>query len=154
MNSVLFLCSANYYRSRFSEIYFNHLAARAGLRWHADSRGLKTELAQNLGPISRCTVDGLAGLGIEIPAPMRYPIPASEADFRRADLVIAVKEAEHRAMMAKSFPTWVNAITYWHIDDLDCAEPEEALPCLQRAIEGLVDELLAKQKQRSLRVAG
>jgi protein-tyrosine phosphatase len=38
--TVLFLCTANYYRSRFAEFYFNSIAAAAGLPWQAESRGL------------------------------------------------------------------------------------------------------------------
>ena len=37
---VLFLCTCNYYRSRFAEIVFNHKARKAGLDWQATSRGL------------------------------------------------------------------------------------------------------------------
>lgn len=36
--TVLFLCTGNYYRSRFAEIYFNALAAQRGSPWRADSR--------------------------------------------------------------------------------------------------------------------
>ena len=40
MNTVLFLCSGNYYRSRFAEHQFNAIADRDQLPWRADSRGL------------------------------------------------------------------------------------------------------------------
>ena len=39
MPTVLFLCSGNYYRSRFAEIFFNWLAPQQGLNWRAESRG-------------------------------------------------------------------------------------------------------------------
>jgi hypothetical protein len=32
-------------------------------------------------------------------------------------------------------------VEYWHIDDLDCAEPEEALPLLETQVRRLVDRL-------------
>ena len=38
MQTVLFLCTGNYYRSRFAEELFNHRAARDGLSWVAQSR--------------------------------------------------------------------------------------------------------------------
>src|SRR6185369_2827587 len=40
---VLFLCSGNYYRSRFAELFFNHLPAAEGLSYRADSAGLWPE---------------------------------------------------------------------------------------------------------------
>ena len=50
---VLFLCTGNYYRSRFAEVLFNHLARERGLRWRAESRGLDLAIGvNNVGPIS------------------------------------------------------------------------------------------------------
>ena len=53
---VLFLCTVNHYRSRFSEYLFNALAEEQGLRWRATSRGLKTWMADGHGPISEYTM--------------------------------------------------------------------------------------------------
>jgi protein-tyrosine phosphatase len=44
-NTVLFLCTGNYYRSRFAEMYLNDLAGRAGIDWSADSRALNISAA-------------------------------------------------------------------------------------------------------------
>jgi protein-tyrosine phosphatase len=41
--TVLFLCTGNYYRSRFAEVLFNSVADRMGLPWRASSRGLALE---------------------------------------------------------------------------------------------------------------
>jgi protein-tyrosine phosphatase len=154
VKTVLFLCSANYYRSRFSEIFFNHLAERERLPWRADSRGLRADMVQGLGPISHCTLEGLDSLDIPLQRPIRYPMQATEADLARADLVVAVKEAEHRQMMAEQFPAWADRIEYWHIDDLDFAEPEEALPQLCAQIERLVKRLRSEEGDRPLLAAG
>ena len=43
VKTVLFLCTGNYYRSRFAEELFNHQAERADLDWIAQSRGLALE---------------------------------------------------------------------------------------------------------------
>ena len=40
MNLLLFICTGNYYRSRFAEAVFNHHAKQRGLPWRAFSRGL------------------------------------------------------------------------------------------------------------------
>src|SRR6266446_4485609 len=51
VHTVLFLCTGNFYRSRFAEIYFNWLAPREKLLWRADSRGLALD-PTNFGPLS------------------------------------------------------------------------------------------------------
>ena len=58
-----------------------------------------------------------------------------------SDLIVAVKEAEHRAMMRAQFPDWEDRVEYWHVDDLDCAGPEEAMPLLETQVRELVDRL-------------
>jgi protein-tyrosine phosphatase len=141
MNQVLFVCSGNYYRSRFAEHLFNKLAERTELRWRADSRGLRVGLTDNIGSISRHAVERLRILGISINGNCRSPKQLSEADLARADLVIAMKEAEHRQLLADQFSAWAKQVEYWHVDDLDCAEPEEALSLLENGVRALVARL-------------
>jgi protein-tyrosine phosphatase len=145
MKQVLFLCTANYYRSRFAEHLFNWLAPQAGLRWSADSRALDPGPWDNIGAISRYAVEGLRSLGVPLDAAPRRPRPLALADLACADLVIAVKEAEHRSLMARQFPLWTERVEYWHIDDLDCADPCEAIPALEAKVRDLIERLGAEQ---------
>jgi protein-tyrosine phosphatase len=139
MQTVLFVCSGNYYRSRFAEAYFNHQAAAAGHACRAESRGFRLHPA-NHGPISPHALSGLARLGISLPEPLRFPATLTAAELQAAPLVVAVKEAEHRPMMQAYFPEFVERVEYWHIDDVDCADPRDALEVLRLR----VDELLAR----------
>ena len=142
VKTVLFLCSGNYYRSRFAEHLFNALAAAAGLPWRAESRGLSVGFwGQNIGPVSRYTVQALAARGIALTTAPREPQQLAAADLAGADLVVAVKEVEHRPAMAELFPDWANRVEYWHVDDLDCAGPECALPELEQLVAALVTRL-------------
>jgi protein-tyrosine phosphatase len=145
--TVIFICTANFYRSRFSENLFNALAEERGLRWRATSRGLKTSMVtKNDGAISELTAYRLTALGIPFDFE-RFPIQLTEADLENADLVIAVKEAEHRAMMEEQFPEWADRIEYWAVDDLDCATADESLPACEVSIEALVDRLAAAERE-------
>jgi protein-tyrosine phosphatase len=144
MKQVLFLCSGNYYRSRFAEHLFNWLAAKVNLPWRADSRGLRVGQAGNIGPISRYAVEGLKLRGVPINGERRYPVQLSLPDLAGSDLVIAVKEAEHRAMLRELFPLWTNLVEYWHVDDLDYAEAEEALFALDGHVRALVERLAGR----------
>lgn len=144
--TVLFICTANYYRSRFAEHLFNALADENDLCWQATSCGLKTWLVDGLGPVSEYTVERLATRGIQLDGEVRFPIPLTENDLVCADLVIAMKEAEHRAMMMERFPLRADCINYWHIDDIDCKPPEEALAVCEACVETLVQGLLTEQR--------
>lgn len=140
MSTVLFMCSGNFYRSRFAEHYFNHHAPQQGVAWRAISRGFRLH-PNNIGPISPHAVTGLSQRGIAIDDPNRSPIVATEGDFQAAGLVIAVKEAEHRPMMRARFPHWADRIEYWHIHDIDVAEPTAALGELEQHVQGLIGRL-------------
>ena len=149
MKQVLFLCSGNYYRSRFAEHLFNHLAQRDSLPWRADSRGLRVGHWGNIGPISRFAVEALTRCGIVTSGAHRQPQPLTLPDLADSDLVVAVKEAEHRSLMAEQFPFWTDRVEYWHVDDLDCAEPEQALPILEKNVRALVGRLTAQTARDS-----
>ena len=141
MNHVLFLCSGNYYRSRFAEHLFNWLAERYGLHWRADSRGLAVGRAGNIGPISRHAVERLHALNIPINGDSRFSKQLSEADLAKSDLIVGLKEAEHRQLLFDLFPPWAERVEYWHVDDLDCAKPEEGLANLENQVRALVARL-------------
>ena len=141
--SVLFLCTANYYRSRFAEMLFNHLAPQKGLRERAASRGLAVELGLrvNIGPISTHTLQGLAARRIPTGQPPRMPIQASEADFRKARCAIALHEPEHRPMMVALFPVWADRIEYWNVADIGDVSPDIALAAIEARVSALLDSL-------------
>ncbi len=142
VRTVLFLCTGNYYRSRFAEILFDALAKRAGLRWRAASCGVAIELGfGNVGPLSEATVERLAALGISTEGYLRLPRQVGEDDFQRADLIIALKEAEHRPLLRSRYPGWEERVEYWHIHDTDLAPPEQALREIEHEVRGLIAQL-------------
>jgi protein-tyrosine phosphatase len=143
MKTVLFLCTGNYFRSRFAEIFFNWHATRRALAWRAESRGLALH-ASNVGPISRHTLSFLKARGILLDACGRFPVAVSDADFAAAQRVIAVKEAEHRPLVEAQFAKWRERVEYWHVHDVDCALPAESIRHLEREVVRLLEQL-AKQ---------
>jgi protein-tyrosine phosphatase len=110
------------------------------LDWRADSRALNPS-PFNIGPISRHCLQGLRDHGFAPPVERRFPQRLTEDDLSEAELVIAVKEAEHRQLLRQNFPTHENLVEYWHVHDLDCAEPETALPELLAHVRALVARL-------------
>src|SRR5262249_25790861 len=140
--TVLFLCTGNYSRSRFAEIVFNDGAARRGLAWRAESRGLALERGvDNVGPLSRHAWARLAELGLALDGYLRLPLPVSEADLKRAELIVAVKGAEHRPLLLDRHAAWADRVEYWDIPDDYELPPAEALRALEGAVERLLDRL-------------
>jgi protein-tyrosine phosphatase len=77
-----------------------------------------------------------------------------EPDLLAADLIIAMKEAEHRPMFAERFPAWADRAEYWHIDDVDYARPEDALAALERNVRQLIGRLSKSNSQAHLKGSG
>src|SRR5271157_3367482 len=107
--NLLFLCTGNYYRSRFAEILFNSVATKMGLPWQATSRGLALERGvNNIGPMAASAVTALEALGvIADDAVARFPMQVTINDFQEADRVVALKQAEHLPLLQERFPAWV-----------------------------------------------
>ena len=140
-NQILFLCSGNYYRSRFAEILFNHLAGENNLNWHAESRGIVAQWSHNPGPISRDTLAELQSRRIPVDT-TRYPMQVTAEDFARANLVIALYDAEHRVMMENYFPDHVTGVEFWNVPDLDEMDSVRALTRIDQNVRSLIAQLL------------
>ena len=81
--TVLFLCTGNYYRSRFAEILFNSVAGKMGLPWQASSRGLALERGvNNVGPMAVAAIKALEALGVRAAeAVARFPVQVTTDDL-------------------------------------------------------------------------
>jgi protein-tyrosine phosphatase len=142
MRKILFLCTGNYYRSRFAEHLFNWLAAKQGLEWQADSRGLAVEWGvNNVGAISQYAVEALAIRLVSVSDDERFPQSATEQDFQSATKIIALDELEHRPLMRERFPQWVDKIEYWLVHDIDKTFPQEALGQIETNLLQLIAQL-------------
>ena len=142
---ILFLCTGNYYRSRFAEILFNVLARQSELDWIADSCGLAIELVpHNGGAISPFTRKGLAERGIVLDNHQRLPRALKEDDLTRAHRMIALNQVEHQPYVEKQFPAWADRVEYWRVSDLDYASAEHALSEIERQVRALIGQLVNK----------
>jgi protein-tyrosine phosphatase len=142
MKTILFLCTGNYYRSRFAEELFNHLAAEAGLDWQAVSRGIAIERGlDNVGPISAHALRALEARDVAVRGAGRFPAQLREEELALADRVIALKEAEHRPLLLTRFPHWAGRVEYWHVDDDYDTPPGEAVAEMERNVRRLIRRL-------------
>ncbi len=139
---LLFLCTGNYYRSRFVELLFNHHATTKALAWRAESRGIALEFGvNNRGPISSAALSILNERGIVAAEPLRFPLPVQEEDFNRAHRIIALEEAEHRPLMIERFPHWLEKVEFWHVPDVPRAKVADAVAAMTTHVESLIQDL-------------
>jgi Protein-tyrosine-phosphatase len=137
---LLFICTGNYYRSRFAEMLFNSLASKSGLDGNADSRGLELSI-DNIGPIYLPVILQLKRLGISVQSSLRSPLRLEIADLEKADLVIALDAAEHLPLMQQCFVEWADRIRYWNVPDLHMLGAEQAFHQIEKNITVLIMEL-------------
>jgi protein-tyrosine phosphatase len=136
--TVLFLCTGNFYRSRFAEILFNAVAGKMGLPWRASSRGLAVERGvNNVGPMAASAVRALEALSIRAAEDVaRFPVQATADDFDQADCVVALKETEHLPLLQERFPGWIEKVEFWQVDDAP-----GVLPIIEREVADLAGRL-------------
>jgi len=141
LSTLLFLCTGNYYRSRFAHTLFNHLAERRGLGWRADSAGLAIERLEGApGLLSVHAEARLRALNLPIDRD-RAPRPATAAILADADRVIAIHEEEHRPLVESWHAAFAGKVEYWHVPDIDGAMPDTALDAIVQHVEALIDSL-------------
>ncbi len=150
-STVLFLCTGNYYRSRYAEILFNSVAGKMSLPWKASSRGLALERGvNNVGPMAVEAVTALEAQGVRAAeAATRLPAQVTTDDLERADRVVALKEAEHLPLLQERFPVWAEKVEFWQVDDAP-----EALPLIEREVMDLAARLTSGgRRQEDLEIA-
>jgi protein-tyrosine phosphatase len=143
--NVLFLCTGNYYRSRYAEILFNSVAGQMGLPWRASSRGLALERGvNNVGPMAVSAVKALEARGLRALVDCgRFPIQVTADDFELASWIVALKEAEHLPLLHERFPAWAEKIEFWDVDDAP-----EILALIEREVMDLAARLIGGGRKR------
>ncbi len=143
---ILFLCTGNYYRSRFAEEMFNRKAAKLNIQFVADSAALALELGrENYGPISWYAIEALEARGIKLGDEIRHPKAVSVEDLESAFMIIAMDKLEHHPIVTERHPDWVKRMVFWNVADIEFVEPTVALA----KVEQLVDSLIKKLKSNS-----
>lgn len=139
--TLLFLCTGNYYRSRYAEMLFN-ASKPAALPWRAISRGFDPS-PFNPGPIAAVTLERLRMRGHTALIQVDMPRRLTEIDLRNANRIIALDEREHTPFVTNWFPDWQGRIEYWNVPDLDQMHADEALGLIEANVEDLLRRLAA-----------
>ena len=138
MNQVLFICTGNYYRSRYAELLFNYTARQYQIEWTSFSRGFQESTRE--APISPHSLERLYLKNI-FPNQVRYPIKLSASDLGQAHRIILMDELEHRPMLESQYSEWSDYVEYWNIQDVEVETPKCALDRLERKVDLLIGTL-------------
>ena len=148
MQTVLFLCTGNYFRSRFSELWFNHQIALLGRcdAIHAVSAGLNVRAdSGNVGAIAKEAQAAFQQRGVAVnPTQLAMPRQVSRPDVEQADVVVAVDADAHRPMVQELFPDLEAKIRFWRVKDLDEVDAvDDPITLLQQKIDQLIKALIS-----------
>lgn len=139
MVRILFVCTGNYYRSRYAEALFNHAAGIRGLKARAVSRGLAVDLVE--GDLSPITARALEFAGIDPRHTTGKRMGLAAADLAEADRVVVLDRVEHEALLRAAFPEWVERVEYWDCRDVQWEPSADCLRKIRDRVRQLVDLL-------------
>jgi protein-tyrosine phosphatase len=139
---VLFVCTGNFYRSRFAEAIFKAHASAGALT--ASSRGLDTSKPRETG-VSPLVVDELKRLRLSQDLVAGYPRQLKREDLDVADVVVLLDGREHAPLLQKQFPQVdMRKVRQWSVQDVPAMAASDAFAEITRQVDRLVAELGAR----------
>mgnify|MGYP001284730687 CR=1 FL=1 len=142
MKKILFVCSGNYYRSRFAEAYFNYLSDMFSLDIKSESRGLAIhfadELAEEFGEISKDTRERCNALGIPETYWQKDRESLKREDFDSFNQIICLDLEEHAPMVKEQFPDQIYSVCYLKVKDVFDWEPKQTLDTISEIIQEMI----------------
>ena len=143
---VVFVCTGNYYRSRFAESYFNYLCDILKLNYEADSYGLAIhyadELAEKHGELSPFSRERMEHIGIPDNYFERSRKSLTKDAIENSDVIIAMDEDEHTEMIMEQFPSYINQFNFFKVKDVFDWEPKQTLDETQKMVEMMINDIM------------
>lgn len=128
---ILFVCTGNYYRSKFCENLWQHLLERFDKEGEVSSSGLKPELAllwkDAFGPVSPFTVKALKVMGVKLSDNSSLHL-LNQNEIYDCDKIVFINKEEHMPLLKESGLTVpVEKIICWENEDVDEEFPMESI---------------------------
>jgi protein-tyrosine phosphatase len=145
MYKILFVCTANIYRSRFSEEVFNYFAIKNNLSTRAFSAGLMVG-SYKTRKIYKPALDELDRLNIDPIRAEEFSIHVDDIDLKNYNMIICMDEKEHKPMVESNSNVKEMNIIYWNIVDEPLASSNISLPKCYEKIQELIYKVTEKIK--------
>ena len=135
MHRILFVCTANIFRSRFSEEVYNHFAKKLNIPSEAFSAGLRVG-EYTTRKIYRPALHQLAHLNIEPKRKDELSVHINDLDLKDYHKIICMDEKEHLPMVEMNDQLNKTNIDYWNIVDEPMVSSKVSLPvCFDKVKE-------------------
>ena len=140
MNKILFICTANIFRSRFSEETFNYLAKKNDLDYRAFSAGLKVGEYLTMKMAAK-TIKHLQLIGIKPVRSNERCIHVDDLNLENYQRIICMDEKEHYPMVQSNFHLQNVKIEYWDIIDEPKVKGDVSMPYCYKRVNDLILEI-------------
>ena len=143
MHKVLFVCTANIFRSRFSEEVYNHFAKKLDIPSEAFSAGLRVG-EYTTRKIYTPALQQLKYYNINPSRKDDLSIHINDLDLNVYDMIICMDEVEHRPMVEMNDQLNKTNIDYWNIVDEPMVSSKVSLPVCFNKVKDLVTSVSKK----------
>tara|TARA_B100000242_G_scaffold124146_1_gene87340 strand:+ start:451 stop:888 length:438 start_codon:yes stop_codon:yes gene_type:complete len=143
MHKVLFVCTANIFRSRFSEEVYNHFAKKLNIPSEAFSAGLRVG-EYTTRKIYTPALQQLKYYNINPSRKDDLSIHINDLDLNVYDMIICMDEVEHRPMVEMNDQLNKTNIDYWNIVDEPMVSSKVSLPVCFDKVKDLVTSVSKK----------
>tara|TARA_B100000886_G_C20031436_1_gene330007 strand:- start:57 stop:521 length:465 start_codon:yes stop_codon:yes gene_type:complete len=140
MYKVLFVCTANIFRSRFSEEVFNFLAKKYNIKALAFSAGLKVGayISRTIYPPA---LEYLNIYGIKPQRKNELSTHINKLNLNDYQKIICLDEIEHKPMVLENNRLNKISITYWDIIDEPKVSSSISLPKCYKKVDELIKSI-------------
>lgn len=140
MHRVLFVCTANIFRSRFSEEVYNHFAEKLNVPSKAFSAGLRVG-DYVTRKIYRPALEQLKYFNIDPKRRDELSVHINDLDLKDYHKIICMDEEEHRPMVEMNDQLIKIKVDYWNIVDEPIVSSQISLPLCYEKVKSLIEEV-------------
>jgi protein-tyrosine phosphatase len=148
MKNILFICTGNFYRSVFAEVYMNHLCSLLKLDSKSFSRGFDICAADTVadiyGEVSPYTIERLKLHSIEHNLENHKREMVCQKDIDYADMIVVLDKEEHTPFM-KSFDFSKKNLVYLEVKDIFDWTPKQTLDFIENECQKISWDLWKEQ---------